>query len=505
MDARTGGPAVGLKQRIRLLYVAPFIQDDIKVTRNLTVNAGVRYDYFGHMNAVKNDTVGIPQFQYGPGNTVAEQIANGSMKTLGDGKGYVIPNRIGGLSPRIGVGWDVFGDGKLAIRGGYGIYYNKQANFIGLARLNPPNWAQPQVTIQDVNPVFSYKRGPNYDPPPSAVIRIDPKGGIIGQRVAVSGTASDFEAPRTQSWMFSIQKTVASWLLEADYNGSHGDRLVLSGDMNRFAGDLIKNKGVLTRLNSSFGSVQMVQTHGVSNSNLVTLMASRRFSGHWSLKAIFNTGRSTNWADIDNNGFSSSLEDWTNPRAKKGRASYDVKKRLALESVLAVPSPWRSGLGYSVFGGWHLSNIVVLQDGLPFSVYTSQPYPFGDFNADGFNYDFPNAPAFGSNIPHSRGDFQRGVFTKADFPLPPQGTSGSLGRNVFTGPGYANVNTRIAKAFNLPGLGEATRLEVTGELFNAFNRVNLGGVSSDMTSATFGKTTTSSGPRQVQFGVRVAF
>ena len=54
--------------------------------------------------------------------------------------------------------------------------------------------------------------------------------------------------------------------------------------------------------------------------------------------------------------------------------------------------------------------------------------PFGDFNADGTNYDYPNGPAFGSNIPHSRGDFQKGVFTKSDFPLPPPGVSGSLGR-----------------------------------------------------------------------------
>jgi hypothetical protein len=223
------------------------------------------------------------------------------------------------------------------------------------------------------------------------------------------------------------------------------------------------------------------------------------------LKAIFNVGRSTNWADLTTDGFSSTLEDWTNPQAKAGRASYDVKKRLALESVLALPSVWRTGFGYSLLGGWHLSNIVVLQDGLPFSVITSQPYPFGDFNADGFNYDYPNTPVFGSKIPNSRGDFQKGVFTKADFPLPAQGVPGNLGRNVFTGPGFANVNTRVAKAFSLPGLGENTKLEVSGELFNAFNRVNLAAPASDMTSATFGRSTTSSGPRQVQFGARVAF
>jgi hypothetical protein len=305
--------------------------------------------------------------------------------------------------------------------------------------------------------------------------------------------------------MFSIQRTVGPWLLEADYNGSHSDRQMLRGDVNRFAGDLIQNRGVLTRLNSSFGSITLFRTAGLADSHLATLMASKRFSRSWSLKTIFNLGRSINWADVTNDGYSSNLEDWMHPEDRKGRASYDVKKRLTFESVLAVPSPWRTGLGYRVLGGWRLANIVILQGGAPFTVSTTQAYPNGDFNADGNNNDNPNAPAFGSNIPHSRRDFQRGVFTRADFPLPPRGVPGNLGRNVFTGPGFANVNTSIAKMFNLSGLGENTKLEFVGQLFNLLNRVNLGGVSSNMTSTTFGMSTTSSDARRVQFGIRVNF
>ncbi len=505
VDATTGGPAQGLLQRIRLMYVAPFVQDDIKVTRNLTVNVGLRYDYFGHMSAVKNDRVGIPQFQLGPGNTLVEQVASGSMKTLGGNKGYSLPNTLDGWGPRVGFGWDVFGDGKLAVRGGWGMYYNKQANFIGLARLNPPNWAQTQVTIRDVNPVFTYKLGPNYDPPPSDVIKIDPNGGIVGKRVGVSGTAPNFQVPRTQSWMFSIQKSIASWLLEADYNGSHSDRQLMSGDVNRIPGDLIQNNRVLKRLNPSFGSISLFRTGAIADSNLVTFMASKRFSRSWSVKAMFSTGRATNWADTTNDGTSSNIQDWLNPRADKGRAGQDVKKRLALESVVIIPSPWRGGLGHAVLGGWHLATIAIFQDGQPFSVYTNQAYPNGDFNADGNNYDYPNAPAFGSKIPHSRRDFQDGVFTRADFPVPPAGVRGNLGRNVFTGPGFANVNARIAKQFRLAGLGENTNLEFSGELFNAFNRVNLNGVSNNMANVNFGKCTTSSDAREVQFGVRIDF
>jgi hypothetical protein len=249
----------------------------------------------------------------------------------------------------------------------------------------------------------------------------------------------------------------------------------------------------------------MYRTGGIADSHLVTFMGSKRFTRSWSLKALFSVGRSINWADTNDDGSSSTLEDWMHPEARKARASYDVKKRMALESVVALPSVWHSGLGYAMFGGWNLANIVILQDGRPFSVYSNQPFPNGDFNADGNNYDYPNAPVVGSNITHSRSDFIKGVFTQADFPLPALGTLGNLGRNTFTGPGFANVNTRISKEFSLPRLGEHTKLEFSGDIFNAFNRVNLASVSSALSSTTFGKAITSEGARQVLFGIRINF
>jgi len=80
-----------------------------------------------------------------------------------------------------------------------------------------------------------------------------------------------------------------------------------------------------------------------------------------------------------------------------------------------------------------------------------------------------------------------------------------LGRNTFTGPGFANVNTRISKAFHLRRLGENTTLEFSCDLFNIFNRVNLGNVSGTLSSTTFGKAITSEGARQVMFGIRINF
>src|SRR5881296_2779730 len=113
---------------------------------------------------------------------------------------------------------------------------------------------------------------------------------------------------------------------------------------------------------------------------------------------------------------------------------------MALESVAAILVPCRTGLGQYILGGRRLTILAILQSGQPFRVFTNQAYPNGDYNADGLLYDFPNAPAFGATVPNSRSDFMKGVFTKADFPAPPRGQEGNLGRNGFTGPGLANVN-----------------------------------------------------------------
>jgi len=140
-------------------------------------------------------------------------------------------------------------------------------------------------------------------------------------------------------------------------------------------------------------------------------------------------------------------------------------------------------------------------------VFTSSSYPSGDFNADGFNYDFPNAPAFGNTISVSRGAYITGVFNKSDFPMPAKGQEGNLGRNTFQGPGLANVNLNAIKAVRVPWFfgQEGATLEIRGEIFNLLNRVNLNQPTVDLSSGLFGKSTSQKLPRAVQFGLRIAF
>lgn len=137
---------------------------------------------------------------------------------------------------------------------------------------------------------------------------------------------------------------------------------------------------------------------------------------------------------------------------------------------------------------------------------STAPYPRGDFNADGFNYDAPNTPSFGNHVSASRSDFISGLFPASAFPTPALGQEGNLGRNTFDGPGLANVNLNIVKTNRIPWFfKEGASLQLRGEIFNLFNRVNLTNVTNDLSSSLFGKSTQQSLPRSVTFGVRIRF
>src|SRR5439155_7142241 len=131
-----------------------------------------------------------------------------------------------------------------------------------------------------------------------------------------------------------------------------------------------------------------------------------------------------------------------------GRADYGVSRRFTIDSVVEVPSGFfKNGFAKSVLGNWRMSNIVVLQSGLPFSVYTSASFNpvldsngnviglqpgSGDFNADGYGYDLPNAAAAGAVHTGNRSDFLKGFASASAFPTPALGQQGNVGRNTLT-------------------------------------------------------------------------
>jgi hypothetical protein len=166
----------------------------------------------------------------------------------------------------------------------------------------------------------------------------------------------------------------------------------------------------------------------------------------------------------------------------------------------------RGGIAHEITGGWTLSPVIIMQSGQPFTVYTSAQYSSGgDYNGDGFDYDTPNTPSFGNHIKTSRSDFLKGLFAVSDFPVPTTGTDGNLGRNTFDGPGFANVNLSAERSFALPFLGDAGQLQIRGEIFNLFNRVNLTTPVSDLSNSLFGFSTGQDAARNIQVSAHIRF
>jgi hypothetical protein len=508
IDTRTQALAQNVYTRINMTYVSGFVQDDWKVTRRFTVNLGFRYEYYGHLAHIDQGGTASEFFQPGSGATFNQMIANGSMRT--SSSGLVSTNTPQGFLPRIGFGWDVFGNGSLAVRGGWGTYLNRLGDLSYTVYTNPP-FGSVSLDVrngQKLNFALGTPNGLSFPLPP-VQYTLNSAGGIAQVPVSVKGLGPNFDMPGAYVWNFTIEKRLTnSIILEGDYMGNHGYNLFVQTNVNRYAGDLLQHNGTLTRLNPNFGPIIYGQTTGYSDADYGTFLVSKRFSKGFSAKGIYTFGKGTDLTSSNDNGVAGAenILDAANPGLQHAVSDFNVSQRFTIDSVYNIPSPIRTGIGNKILGGWELAGIAIFQSGLPFSVITTAPYPKGDYNADGFNYDYPNAPSFGNSVSVSRSAYVTGLFPASAFPLPAAGQPGNLGRNTFNGPGLANVNMNIMKTLHIPWfVKEGATFQLRGEIFNLFNRVNLMAPVNDLSNPLFGKLTGQSLPRSVTFGARIQF
>jgi hypothetical protein len=281
----------------------------------------------------------------------------------------------------------------------------------------------------------------------------------------------------------------------------------------------VQNNGILKRLNPSFGAIDYGESDLTSSYLGGTFSARQRVSHGLALQAAYTVGRALDYAD----GFGGALpiQDAWNLKLDHAAAGYNVPQKFALSAVWQIRTTSKVGVLKRVTENWQLSGVTILQSGMPFSVTCSLPFtPVRnsagqitgnsgcDYNADGSNFDRPNTPAFGNVISMDRQTLLKGVFTASDFPKPALGQVGNLGRDTFTNPALANTDLSLMRVFRLPWFTEKSAVQLRADAFNAFNRVNLGGINSNLASTTFGRVTsinTASLPRQFQFGLRFAF
>jgi len=373
-----------------------FAEDSWKAGRKLTINYGIRYDNDGNPYVALKGTV-LANFHLASGSSLAQQVTDGIMKEQTN----VFSNDLNWIfSPRVGIAYDPFLNGKWVIRGGLGLYHDlfTLGNAENGLKGNPPGFVVPTFynNGSTATPIFSYGTQNKYpfgfQYPAFVGAPLDAKGGIAGSQISVGGTAVSLSPPNTLNWSAAVERQVTTNITASvGYAGTHSGNLVVVGgntgdtsygvDINVIPGDLIAHPafdsngvwtgtGIQTRLNTSFGAITYAFNGARQNYSAVIAAIKGRFGQHGFLTASYT--RSSSKDDSGNypegyvatGGTSYNIDQWYSP------SPWDVPNRFSLGVSYDIPG-MNSGNGFTkrLTTGFNLSGTTVLQSGTPFFVY----------------------------------------------------------------------------------------------------------------------------------------
>ncbi len=498
VDPRTGEPVTAYSELTQTEW-ALFINDDWKIGRTLTINAGLRYENYG---TFKDSDDGLRNLIFGSGSTFTQQLATARV----DFVDKFFPTDHNNLAPRLGFAWDPRGDGRTAVRGGYGLAFDRLMNLPTENYRHSPPLRASVALGQFFGTQFTYSLGDpskpylGYPVDPALQVGLDPRNGVIGARVNLTTVDPDLVSPAVHNWFAGVQRELPWGLVaDANYMGSAGRNLHNAYNVNRFRGDLID--GRFDGFNPSFGSITMVTSTSKSDYHGGMIGLKRNFQQGYMLQGAYTFGKAMDDADLAVG--TTAYQDASDIQADRAVAGYDATHKLSVVGLWELPFFKNgSGLTPTLLGGWQLAGSAILQSGSPINVTTGGTFPRGDFNADNNGGDRPNAPAAGIKTGGwSQAEYLNGIFLVSDFPVPAPGENGNLPRNAYRGPGYVDVSLSLTKKFRVQRWSGELRIDA----FNAFNRVNLADPTMDLSSTNFGKVTSQLAPRAFQLGLRLRF
>jgi hypothetical protein len=412
------------------------------------------------------------------------------------------------FQPRVGFAWDLLGDGKTSIRSSFGLYSNsvfgdmiqRDANApfrIGQVLNRPPGgFADPWQGRLNPFPVQLDLSNPdslsNYFPLPLIGFAVDPF----------------YRMPRIMAMTFNVQRQVLSDLMvEAGYVGRLSRHLNDTRDVNtaiyipgnNAAGaplSTLANIDTRRRLYPNvFSRVNMQDSN--ANAAYHSLQSAVKYRHRsLTLTSAYTWSKSLDTRSaIDIQG--RLHQDSENTRLDRGPSDFDRRHVLSLSWVYEVPALLaHRGLAGRLLDGWQISGVMIASSGAPFTVSSGRD---NSLTANG--YDRPDV--FGNpRLPSDRSRDEKiaRFFDTSAFRANQTGQFGNAGRNILYGPGIWTTDLGLFKNFMIR---EPMRLQFRAELFNAFNRVNLGLPNSLLTSPVFGSITTTDAARVVQFGLKL--
>ena len=533
--------------------LAVYGMDEWKVNRRIKVTLGLRWEYFGVQH--NKDPNLDSNFYLGGGGSIYQQIANGAVAIAPESPihGLWSPD-YKDFGPRLGFAWDVFGDGKTSLRGGYGISYARNFGNVTFNMIqNPPAYA-----------VLSIFGGSG--PGPGGFVPVTPNnfGPLAGSsgsepipQVELRNVEQNIKNEYVHQYSMSVQRELASnFSVSVDYSGSKGARQYDIANINmQGMGPIYLGTpcpgGPFTSFNGNFPndscSDRLVQSGqysninrrgdgGSSSYNSLNFNSTLRNPSFWGHKSNLTFIANYTWAhtiDDLSSTFSESALDFNlgylnpfNPSLDRGDSELDVRNRIAITAVWNIPFASEThGIVKQALDGWEFAPIFTAETGTPFTIFdctnawtqcprvmTTAPVKrtgssSDNLGSDTFDYiDFASLNAVSTYVNPTVGVSDFGPFPNS-FSNP---NGRMLGRNYFRGPGFWNMNVGIYKNFHLT---ERFNLQFRSELYNAFNHANMSLVADS--NVLFSGPPTGSGQefvegqkfgnRNIQLGLKLLF
>ncbi|MGD0226720.1 MAG: TonB-dependent receptor [Terriglobia bacterium] len=527
-----------------------FVQDDFKLKPHFTLNLGLRWDRYGAPSERDNYISQLLNFNCVGSTSIPFQ------QCLADARVGPVKRmwntRNGDFGPRVGFAWDVFGNGRTSLRGGYGIFYDRLQDMVwSNSSWNPPFYALLDSDATSGDTIFySVPAAPE----PSYVPNSIPSPG---HRVSLRTMENNLKDASYQNFYLGVEHQLfQNMLLRVNYQGSLGRHLPVLMYYNRYDGDAYNATLTPVFPNALYTGFNYRADNVSSNYNALSVEVQKRLS-----KGLhFQTGYTwSHLLDTDSELFSGSTAEASSQpfyyisnaheNLQYGNGAFDHRHSIKVLFTYELPLlRQQQGIPGKILGGWQLSSFYQGYSGYPLEVYNSRsrfvgnaldanglPENLGgDYNLDGEDNDHPDFIGGRASSAYSHANPADGIF-KDNHPIGcgfagaqstniadcnaaygvvtpnslfanPTGTGvrfGTLGRNVFYGPWYNELDAGIYKNFKVT---ERVKMQFRAEGINLPNHPDFGGINTNLNSGSFGLALNqSNAPRRIQFGLRVLF
>jgi Carboxypeptidase regulatory-like domain/TonB dependent receptor len=521
-NPHTGTPYTA-RQDDRQNILGFFAQDDWKIRRNLTLNFGLRWNYFGPLHSTE-------------GNMYVASAGSGAdfLTGLNVHTGNAWNSQKANFGPQIGFSWSPWGDNRIVFRGGYGLNYNQneiaitanvQAN-PGLAvsptfNMSTPTAPNPGILYATSSNLYSFL---GYPANPNAVSTFASNGlPASGAAVNVSIFPNTVPTMHVHHWSLEMDYDLGrNWLASLGYQGSASRNLFFHMNPNAYAASLGYT------LNPQIGGGDYWSNMGYGNYNAMVAEVKHNFSHQFSADAQFTWAKSLDTAS----GPYYEQPYPYNLNLDYGRSDYDAEKLFKLYGLWQPNFFHGNGWKEKVVGGWSFGPILTLHSGFPWTPIVGVTGGSLYCGSCGYGTLYPAAYIGGGNLGTSNSLFINGTnfpmggtayFTTPTYTAYTGTAYGAANpetsltrRNSLNGPGYKDVDFTIAKAFGLPKLpvlGEDAKLEIRANAYNLFNNLNLkpagqsngGGIVDNIGASNFGQDTQALAGRVWTLGARFNF